>query len=230
MPNLFGPSLASALGITDRATGIERAEAARLKMIDRAFQAFGQQTNLNVPKMTLLSMMTRAQAFHDGAIEAAKSDNPFATFTLLRSYAENAAMLIWISTKQGELRRLYPDAPVELKFSIGKLVAHAERDSAGFREIYEQLSRFAHPGSSTAFSGFRVTGQKPLAIFSSRPSFKNDDDFMLACVWLIELAEANGALWVKSWGRYFGATALWDPPDWDPTEFAPSELPVRSSD
>jgi hypothetical protein len=199
-------------------------------MIDRAFQAFGQQTNLNVPKMTLLSMMTRAQAFHDGAIEAAKSDNPFATFTLLRSYAENAAMLIWISTKQGELRRLYPDAPVELKFSIGKLVAHAERDSAGFREIYEQLSRFAHPGSSTAFSGFRVTGQKPLAIFSSRPSFKNDDDFMLACVWLIELAEANGALWVKSWGRYFGVTALWDPPDWDPTEFAPSELPVRSSD
>ena len=223
MPDLFGPSLASAHGITDRATGIEKAEAARLKMIDRAFQAFGQQTNLNVPKMTLLSMMTRAQAFHDGAIEAAKSDNPFATFTLLRSYAENAAMLIWIGTKQGELRRLYPDAPVELKFSIGKLVAHAERDSAGFRGIYEQLSRFTHPGSSTAFSGFRMTGQKPLAIVSSRPSFKNDDDFMLACVWPIELAEANGALWAKSWSRYFGATALWDPPDWDPTEFAPSE-------
>jgi hypothetical protein len=68
-----------------------------------------------------------------------------------------------------------------------------------------------------------MTGQKPLAIFSSRPSFKNDDDFMLACVWLIELAEANGALWAKSWSRYFGATALWDPPDWDPKEFAPSE-------
>jgi hypothetical protein len=207
-------SLPAKLGIKDRASGISKAVEARKQMTSLAARAFGQDQPLDVPRMTMMSLLTRAQAFHDGAIDSALQDNPFATFTLLRSYAENAAVLIWISEKQGEVRRLYPNVPAEFTFSIGKLVAFAGKVSPGFNGIYEQLSGFAHPSAASALSSWKTTESPGHVDWASKPRFKNDDDFMIACAWLVELADANGKLWANTWNRYFGPHAEWDAPDW----------------
>ena len=210
-------SLALKYGITDRASGIAKATEARVRMTDLAARVFGDKQELDVPRMTLMSLLTRAQAFHDGTLDAARSDNPFASFTLLRSYAENAAILIRVSEKQGEIRPLYPGAPVEQKFSIGKLLAYAENGSGGFAGIYSQLSGFAHPSAATALSGWRTTDEHSLVSWKSTPRFKTEGDFMLACVWLIELADANAQLWALTWTKYFGPNSEWDAPGWPET-------------
>jgi len=50
--------------------------------------------------------------------------------------------------------------------------------------------------------------------WQSAAAFKNDDDFMMACVWLVELAEANAHLWRECWELYFSDSPKYKPPVW----------------
>jgi hypothetical protein len=208
-------SLPALHGITSRATGIEKAETARLQMIAFVARALPAELDFDVPRMTMLSLLTRSQAFHDGALSAVREDNPFAAFTLLRSYAENAAVLIWLQHHKDDLRRLYPEAGKQQRLSIGRVVAKASTRMSGFAGIYEQLSNFAHPASTTALSGWTTTEDVTRVTWASHPAFRNEDDAMLACVWLVELAQANAHLWRECWEMYFGEDAKFTPSPWE---------------
>jgi hypothetical protein len=203
LPTIPEPSLPKLHGITDRESGLARATASRKAMTAQVADHLPNGFGFTVGTMSLLSLLTRAQAFHDGVIGALEADNPFATMTLLRSYAENAALLVWLDEKPNELDRLLPDAGPDDRFNIGRLVAFAVRRMGGFKGIYEQLSGFAHPSSASALSGWHNEGGRRVR-WGTHPEFKNDDDFMMACVWVVELAEANTGLWLSVWDKYFG--------------------------
>ena len=53
-------SLAMKYGITDRASGIAEATEARVRMTDLAARVFGDKQELDVPRMTLMSLLTLA--------------------------------------------------------------------------------------------------------------------------------------------------------------------------
>jgi hypothetical protein len=196
-------SLPSLRGITDRASGVAKANEALSKMKDDVFRHLPKSFDFTAAHMALMSLLTRAYAFHLGATAAADADNPWAAFTLLRSYAENAAMLVWLVGKPNELGKLTHEAGPEARFRLGKILSYASRRMGGFEGIYDQLSGFAHPTASTALSGWHARGDQDVS-WASVPAFKNDDDFMMACVWLVELAEANSELWLEVWDLYFG--------------------------
>ncbi|HEY4268895.1 MAG TPA: hypothetical protein VGM94_11960 [Galbitalea sp.] len=174
-------------------------------MTGLAFAAFGHRQEISIASMSLMSVLTRAHAFHEGAVDALRSDNPFAAFTLLRSYAENAALLVWLKHHPDDLNRLYPQAPPDARFAIGKLLNFAQARLLGFSGVYEQLSGFAHPSAATAMTPWRAAGEDNRKVnWTSAPAFKNDGDFMIAGMWAVELAEANGHLWAECWTAYFG--------------------------
>ena len=50
-------------------------------------------------------LLARAQGFHDGSVAAIEADNPYAAFTLLRPYAENAVALIYLRDKPAALAK-----------------------------------------------------------------------------------------------------------------------------
>jgi hypothetical protein len=208
------PSLPASLGITSRETGLARAIEARIRLVRFASKSLSAPFDFDVAKMTLMSALTRAQAFHDGTVGALRADNPYAAFTLLRSYAENAAMMVWLRDHPGDIERFYPGTPRQLRLKVGRLTNNASSRLGGFKEVYEQLSGFAHPAASSALSGWHGTDEDMGVMWASVPSFKNDDDFMMACVWLVELAQANAHLWRENWEAYFGDPPMFVAPPW----------------
>jgi hypothetical protein len=110
----------------------------------------------------------------------------------------------------GPDKRFYAETPREMRLRIGQLTGNASSRLAGFKGVYEQLSGFAHPAAATALSGWHSPGEDLKVHWSSVPSFKNDSDFMMACVSLVELAQSNGYLWREVWEMYFGeAPTTW---------------------
>lgn len=207
-------SLPASHGITDRESGLTKAVEARVRLTRFASKSLGSSFDFGMEEMTMMSLLTRAQAFHDGTVDALRADNPFAAFTLLRSYAENAAMMVWLLDHPGDIARIYPEAPLNQRLSIGKLTNNAASRFGGFKGVYEQLSNFAHPAAHTALSGWHAGDEEKRVQWTSVPSFKNDDDFMMACVWLIELSQANAHLWRECWELYFGTPPKFLPPKW----------------
>lgn len=197
------PTLAELHGMSDRETAIAKVQDARIEMNQFVAKALPSSIDFTTPMMTLFSLLTRAQAFHDGALDAVKSDNPFAAFTLIRSYAENAAVLVRLLDRPDDLRRLLPDADRQYKLTIGKITGSAPKRFGEFKRIYDQLSQFAHPDPRTALSGWRSVGEAEF-IWSSAAFFKTDSDYFMACVWLVELAQANARLWSECWEMFFG--------------------------
>jgi len=53
-----------------------------------------------------MGLATRAAGLHDGAVHALETDNPFAAYTTLRSYAENAAAVLYAADKPEQLDRI----------------------------------------------------------------------------------------------------------------------------
>jgi hypothetical protein len=212
------PSLPKLHGIVDRDSAISKATEARVRLLKFATGALPPRLDFDLPMMTLMSLLTRAQAFHDGALDAVRAGNPFAAFTLIRGYAENAAVLVRLTERPADLARLYPEAPLETRLRIGPITNGASARFGQFKGIYDQLSQFAHPHPATALSGWHASEADDDGVhWQSVPAFKNLDDLMMACVWLIELATANANLWRECFEMYFGSTRTSVPPEWRST-------------
>lgn len=204
-------------GIADRESGILRAAEARQRMTNFAAKAMPPRLEFGVASMTLMSLLTRAQAFHDGALGSLRDDNPWATFTLIRSYAENAAILLRLTERPDDIERLYPETPRDQRLRVGQITHGAGGRLDHFKDIYDQLSGFAHPSPDTALSAWHASERDDGSVqWKTVPAFKNDDDFKMACVWLVELAEANAHLWRECYEMYFGPK---------PTAIAPAWIP-----
>jgi hypothetical protein len=190
------------LRITDRASGIERAREARQLLLDAAQHVLGSvRGDYTLQHVVFSGFLARAQGLHEGTVAAIEQDNPYAAFTLLRSYSENAAAILYLTDHPATLNHFWkgPNA------KIGKITNHAVKRFDGFKPIYDQLSDYAHPASRSMLNSFKIKSEDGHFEWRSAPAFRSEHELMIACGWVVELAEATARLLVD-----YGA--IWAPP------------------
>lgn len=182
------------LGIVDRPSGIEKARASRQWLVLASLRAFARGPRKLCPAGVLLGgLATRGIGLHDGAIAALETDNPFAAFTLIRSYAENAAALLYARDHPHKVERLL--GLNEHPMPVGKLTAYANRGNRlnSFRALYSMLSQYAHPASKSLIASITVDKTDGVS-WSPTPAFRPGNDFLLACAWIVEITKGNASL------------------------------------
>ncbi len=188
--------LAAQRGIVDRAAGARITEMARKQMTSRAAAKMGPAPTLDGTNLTVMGLLTRLQAFNEGARREIAADNPFSSAACIRSLAEVVALICYLIEKPAELRRMSMDASERDRFKIGSLLAAANREAPGFAAVYEQLSNFSHPSYVGATVSMNVEDGGKFT-WRSVPSFKYDDEACSMYLWVLELTEAAGLLWCK---------------------------------
>jgi hypothetical protein len=148
-----------------------------------------------VEHLLLSGFLARAQGLHEGAVAAISADNPYAAFTLLRAYAEKAAAILYVKDHPAQLERFWRDTRGP-GVQIGRITNHAVSRFGGFKDTYSELSRYAHPQALSLLASSRVVEGGVLQ-WSSAPAFKADHDAVMACAWVVELAEATSHLLVE---------------------------------
>ena len=181
-------------GIRDRPSALTAAAGTFEKFMRDVAVIVGQHPELTKSLMMLYSMLTRAQAFHHGALEAIRSSNGYAAFTLIRAYSENAAALVWLRDKPHDLQRLELGAGDAESLKPGRVVDNPTRRAPGIKVLYKQLSDFSHPASRTMGRGWDSAGTDGQFVFRTAPSL-SDEDAMWACLWLIEITEMHEQVW-----------------------------------
>lgn len=183
-----------ALGIVDRPSGLEKAHASRQWPIAAAQEAFGHDFEFEVAVVLLGGLVTRGIGLHDATCSALEADNPFAAFTLLRAYAENAAALLYAVEHPNKIRRML-GLDGNKAMAVGKIIAHVNQSSrfGPFKDIYSELSEYAHPASKSYTASMSLGDQGEFQ-WSGNPSFRVGNDFLVACAWTVELAQANAHL------------------------------------
>lgn len=188
------PEWVQAHGITDRPSGISVAKSARHLLTDAAADALFRDQDFTPAVILVGGLVTRGIGLHDAATAALEADNPFAAFTVIRSYAENAAALLYALDHPDKIDRVLGLGCKPL--SVGQLTAHANNSPRiAFKPIYSELSQYAHPGSKSITASMVVNGDK--FRWSGHPAFRPGNDFLMACAWTVELAGANANLIVE---------------------------------
>jgi hypothetical protein len=186
------PAWVRELGITDRVTGLERAHASWDVLHAAGVKGLGGlRPGADYPAGYLVfsGFLARAQGLHEGTVAAIRAGNPYATFTLLRAYAQTAAAVLYVKDHPAQLEKCLP-GPHGPGVKIGKITSHAERRLGGFKGTYSQLSKYAHPMALTWPVSSRAAGG--VIERASAPAFEAGHDAITACAWVVELARVSG--------------------------------------
>jgi len=189
------------LGITDRSTGLARAQDSWKLLIAAGKKGLGSSdAGYTEAHLIFSGFLARAQGFHEGAVAAISANNPYAAFTLLRAYAENVAAILYVIDHPAELETFWRDL-TGIGVWIGKMTKHARKRAGGFKDIYSELCRYAHPHAVSVLASSRVV-DGDLIQWSSAPAFKFENDALVACAWVVELAQATGQFLVEFAGEF----------------------------
>lgn len=179
-----------ALGIHDAASGADAARAARDKILEPARRVIGTTQEMTVLTLVFQGFVARAQCLHEGSVQMTEAENPHAAFTLLRAYAENAAAILYAKDHPNVVDRWWDIDGHGV--GIGRITNHAVARLDGFKGIYNQLSKFAHPQAKALLSSSSITDEDERTLrWSSAPHFKRPEEQLLAYAWVVELAEAS---------------------------------------
>lgn len=124
-------------------------------MLKNALTSLHVGGTLYLDDFPYLGFIERAQTFHLGVISLVEQGNPLAAVTLLRAYAENAAIAFWIDKNPQDLQKLRPGATQGLP--ICRVIAEAERHLPGFKARYSRWSEHAHPSGSEGFHTLKIS-------------------------------------------------------------------------
>lgn len=194
-------SFLALLGITDRQSGIERARGSRQPLLDAGRHVLASvQGDYTTQHLVFSGFLARAQGIHEGTVAAIEQDNPYAALPLLRAYSENAAAILYLSDHPRLLTRFWTGPTVR----IGKITKYAVTRFSSFKPIYDQLSYYVHPASRAILNSFKITKETGEFDWRSAPAFRSERELMIACGWVVELAEATSQLLVE-----FGDTWAW---------------------
>lgn len=196
-PNVPEPeSFLHKLGVTDLPSGLAAARRARQWIIDAGRYALGtEELQITTTIMLFCGLLARGQGFHEGAVDAIEAGNPYAAFTLLRSYAENAAAVLYLKDHPTRIDAFWNDINGR-GITIGKMTNYANTRFGGFKGVYEQISRYAHPHLLSVITSHRTNDDNAF-LWASDPTFHSDNDALAACGWAVELAEATSHLLVE---------------------------------
>lgn len=196
----------ASLGITDRVTGLARARASRELLLKVGTSVLRSMQDYTIGLFIFSGFLARAQGFHEGTVAAIEADNPYAAFSLLRSYSENAAGILYLKDHPSTLDKFW--RPEARPVSIGKITNYAKQGFGEFTGIYSQLSEYAHPGSLSMVASHRIADDDSQIVeWSSAPSFRSYNEAKVACGWTVELATATANLLVEfasSWPTAHG--------------------------
>lgn len=181
------------LAIIDLESGLAVARGALSLVWEGGKLALGAGQDVHLVHVAIAGLLARAQGFHEGAVAAIESDNPYAAFTLLRAYAENAAALLYLRDKPRTVSKFVGD-PNSPGVKPGVLTNYAKKYGGGFAAIYEQLSQYAHPVSRSVFASQDIVQDEDgtRLVWKSAPQFGSEHDRLIACAWTFELADAHG--------------------------------------
>lgn len=182
-------------GIVDRPSGIAKAREAREWLLQAGGHVLGSASDYTVEIVVFSGLLARAQGLHEGALSAVEQDNPYAAFTLIRAYAETVAVVLYVTDKPQFLDRIWKHDALPLP--VGKVTDYAVRRLGGFKDIYNDLSQYAHPASKSVVAASHRLKDSRQVEWSSVPSFRSEDDAIVACGWIVELAEACSNLLVE---------------------------------
>jgi hypothetical protein len=189
------PAWIQELGITDRLTGLERARLSLDTLILTGRKVLGTSLDYRVEHLVFSGFLARAQGFHEGTVAAINADNPYSAFTLLRAYAENAAAILYVKDHPAALERFWGDIR-RTDVPTHEIITYATTRFRGFKGIYSELSKYVHPHALSLLASSRVIEGR-IVQWSSVPMFKSDYDAVIACVWVVELAEATSHLFTE---------------------------------
>jgi hypothetical protein len=128
-----------------------------------------------------------------------EAENPHAAFTLLRAYAENTAAILYAKDHPNRVDHFWDTEGHGVK--IGTITNYADKRFEGFKGIYDQLSKFAHPQALGVLASASITDDYTLR-WSSAPHFKRPEDQLTAYAWVVELAEGSRHLLYEFAQRY----------------------------
>lgn len=188
-------------GITDRLTGQKLARASLDTLISTGREILETSVDYRVEHLVFSGFLARAQGFHEGTVAAIGADNPYTAFTLLRAYAENTAAILYVKDHPAELNRFWRDIH-HLDVPIDEITSYAMTRFRGFKGIYSELSKYAHPHALSLLASTRVIEGR-IVQWSSVPRFKSDYDAIMAWVWVVELADATSHL-LREFATQFG--------------------------
>jgi hypothetical protein len=188
-----------ALGIRDAATGAEVASAAREKILEPAKRVIGTSGDITFRFLVFTGFVSRAQCLHEAAVQMIAAENPHASFTLLRAYAENAAAILFANDHPNLVDNFLDIDGHGIK--IGRITSYADKRFGEFKGIYNELSKFAHPQALGLLSSTSVAEARTLR-WSSAPQFKRPEDQLIAYAWAVELAQATRHLLYEFAERY----------------------------
>jgi hypothetical protein len=132
------PEWVRALGIQDRSTGIELARASRQRLQDAAQEALGRTAAFENGHILVMGLATRAAGLHDGIVHALQTDNPVGAYTLLRSYAENAAAVLYAIGHLNQLDRILglgDSRPLKVR-TITNYAEQGSKRFGAFQDVY----------------------------------------------------------------------------------------------
>lgn len=185
------------LGIVDRATGIDAARTSRQQLFataGAALTAFHKAGGATVPNLLLLGLATRGLGLHDAAVHGLETDNPFATFALIRAYAENAATVLYALERPDKIEQLYGfGTPISVSTIKNHAIQSKSKRFGEFKAVYRELSSYAHPESTSILASSKAVGENEFQ-WSATPAFRSDSDFLTACAWVVEFTVANADL------------------------------------
>jgi hypothetical protein len=182
------PTWIEDLGIRDAPSGAVAARAARDRILEPARRVIGTSQEMTTRLVVFQGFVARAQALHESATQMIHGENPHAAFTLLRAYAENAAAVLYAKDHPELVDHFWDTKGYGIK--IGRITEHARTRFAGFKDIYDQLSKFAHPQAQGLLASSSVTHDRTVT-WGSAPHFKSADDQLVAYAWVVELAEGT---------------------------------------
>jgi hypothetical protein len=153
---------------------------------------------VDYPRLFFLSMITRSEGLHGAIAREARKQNAHAVFLLLRAFAEDVALVIYLLDHPKEIpawtvpeRELPKGAPK--RRSTGSLIDRAVREAPQFKAVYRDLSEIAHFGSVAMWashSALPEEGDTRRAMWSSTPCWRSEKQALIACALTLELAEA----------------------------------------
>lgn len=176
------------LGITDPDSGYDAAKGARDRILEPAKAVLAATTDVTMIHLIFQGFVARAQGLHEASVAATRDGNPHAAFALLRSYAETAAAILFAKDKPEEVMKFFDQDGPGIK--IGRITNHARSRFGNFKEIYDQMSKFAHPAGLSILASSSAGEERTLQ-WSSAPRFKHVENQLIAYGWAVELAEAT---------------------------------------
>lgn len=149
--------------------------------------------------MVFQGFVAQAQCLHEAATLTIEAENPHAAYTLLRAYAENAAAILYAKDHPNRVET--SGTPRVTASRSGPSPTTRSRGWRASRGIYGERSKFARPQAAGLLASSSISEDFKLS-WRSAPHFKNLEDQITACAWVVELAEASRHLLYEFAQRY----------------------------